>query len=53
MILSLFVADTIGFILALIAQLSGKMNGLGWLLVALWLVLAFFLGYFYFLKPED
>ena len=52
-ILSLFVADTIGFILALIAQLSGKMNGLGWILVLLWLVLALGLGYFAFLKPED
>jgi len=52
-ILSLFVADSIGFILALIAQLSGKMNGLGWILVVLWLVLALGLGYFAFLKPED
>jgi len=52
-ILSLFCADTIGFILALIAQLSGDMNGLGWILVALWLVLALGLGYFYFLKPDD
>ena len=52
-ILSLFVADTIGLILALIAQLGGKMNGLGWILVALWLVLALGLGYFSFLKPED
>ena len=52
-ILSLFVADTIGLILALIAQLGGKMNGLGWILVVLWLVLALGLGYFSFLKPED
>ena len=52
-ILSLFVADAIGFIVALIAQLSGKMNGLGWILVVLWLVLALGLGYFSFLKPED
>lgn len=52
-ILSLFCADTIGFILALIAQLSDKFTGLGWILVILWLVLALGLGYFYFLKPED
>jgi hypothetical protein len=52
-ILSLFVADTIGLVLALIAQLGGKMNGLGWILVVLWLVLALGLGYFSFLKPED
>ena len=52
-ILSLFVADTLGFIVALIGQIQGIFNALGWTLVALWLVLAFFLGYFYFLKPED
>jgi hypothetical protein len=52
-ILGLFVADAIGFVLALIAQFSGKFSGRGWLLVALWLVLALFLAYFYFLKPED
>ena len=52
-ILGLFVADTIGFVLALIAQFSGKFNGLGWILVILWLVLALFLAYFHFLKPED
>lgn len=52
-ILSLAIADTIGFVLALIAQLSGKFSGLGWLIVVLWLVLALLLAYFYFLKPED
>ena len=52
-ILSLFITDTIGFILALIAQLQGAFNGLGWLIVALWLILALLLGYSYFLNPED
>ena len=52
-ILGLAVADTIGFVLALIAQFSGKFNGLGWILVAIWLVLALFLAYFHFMKPED
>jgi hypothetical protein len=51
--ISLAIADTIGFVLALIAQFSGKFSGLGWLIVLLWLVLALFLGYFAFLKPED
>jgi hypothetical protein len=53
MILSLFVTDTLGFVLALIGQIQGLFNALGWILAALWLVLALFLGYFYFLKPED
>jgi hypothetical protein len=52
-ILSLAIADTLGFVLALIAQFSGKFSGLGWLIVLLWLVLALLLGYFAFLKPED
>ena len=52
-IISLAVADTLGFVLALIAQFSGKFNGLGWILVLLWLILALFLAYFAFMKPED
>ncbi len=52
-ILSLAIADTVGFILALIAQFSGKFNGMGWILVVIWLLLALLLAYFYFLKPED
>ena len=49
--LSLFVGDTIGFISALVAQLSGLMNALGWIVVAIWLLLALGLGTFLFLKP--
>ena len=52
-ILSLGVADTIGFVLALIAQFSGKFTALGWLLVLLWLLLAFFLFYFWYTEKED
>jgi len=52
-ILSLAVADTLGFILALIAQFSGKFTALGWILVLLWLILALLLAYFAFMKPED
>jgi hypothetical protein len=50
--LCLGIADTIGFILALIAQFSGKFNGLGWILVLLWLLLAFFLLYFWYTEKE-
>jgi len=48
--LSLCIADTIGFILALSMQLSGMVNALGWINVAIWLLLALGLGYFRFLK---
>lgn len=44
-LISLAVADTIGFIFALIAQLKGAFTGLGWIIVLLWLVLAALLAY--------
>lgn len=50
--LSLCIADTIGFIVALIGQLTGKMNAFGWIIVAIWFFLALGLGYFRFLKPS-
>jgi hypothetical protein len=50
--LSLFIADTIGFIVALTGQLSGVMNTLGWIVVAIWLLLALGLGYFRFIKTN-
>ncbi len=48
---SLCIADTIGFIIALSAVLSGIINMLGWFNVAIWFLLALGLGYFRFLKP--
>ena len=51
--LSLCVADTIGFIVALVGQLTGVMNGLGWIIVIIWFLLALGLGYFRFLKPAS
>ena len=50
--LALFVGDTVGFIVALLGQLSGLMNALGWAIVAIWLLLALGLGYFRFLKSS-
>ncbi len=47
--LAVFVGDAVGFIIALMAQLSGMANVLGWSTVALYLVLA--LGFGYFLLP--
>ena len=52
-ILSLAIADTLGLVLALVAQFSGKFSGLGWILVLLWLVLALFLFYFFFTEKTD
>ena len=50
-ILSLFIADTVGFIAALIGQFSAASSPLHWVNVAIWLLLALGLGYFRFLKP--
>ncbi|MGA2406032.1 MAG: hypothetical protein ABSF81_04675 [Bacteroidales bacterium] len=49
-ILALFVYDAIGFAVTLIAILSGALNSIGWLVVALYLFLA--LGFGYFLLPK-
>jgi hypothetical protein len=50
-VLAVFVGDTIGFIVALLGQLSGLTNALGWVTVALYLLLALGFGYFQFVKP--
>jgi hypothetical protein len=49
--LALCIGDTIGVIVALLGQLSGLTNALGWVIVVIWLLLALGLGYFRFLKP--
>jgi hypothetical protein len=49
-ILALFVYDAIGVIVTLVAILSGALNAMGWLIVALYLFLA--LGFGYFLIPK-
>jgi len=51
-VLSLFVADTLGFLVVLMGQLSGLMTSLGWLIVLIWLLLAAGLGYFRFIKSS-
>ena len=50
-VLALFVYDAIGFIVALVARLSGVINPLGWSVVALYLLLTLGFGYFQFVKP--
>ena len=49
--LALFIADGIGFVVILMGQLSGQMNGLGWTTVAAYLLFTLGLGYFRFMKP--
>jgi hypothetical protein len=51
-VLSLFVYDAIGFVVALMAVLSGVMNALGWAIVGLYLLLTLGFGYFQFKKPS-
>jgi hypothetical protein len=41
----------IGFIVALLAQLSGVMNAFGWSAVGIYLLLALGYGYFLRIKP--
>jgi hypothetical protein len=50
--LALCIGDTVGFIVALLGQLSGLLNALGWVNVVIWLLLALGLGYFRFLRPS-
>jgi hypothetical protein len=49
-VLALFVYDALGFVVTLIAILSGALNPLAWMIVALYLFLA--LGFGYFLIPK-
>ena len=51
-ILALFVYDAIGVIVTLVAILSGALNALGWLIVALYLFLALGFGYFLLSKRK-
>ncbi len=51
--LSNLIACVIGFIVSLGGTLSGAMNSLGWVIVALYLLLALGFGYFQFLGPAE
>ena len=52
-LLALAVGYAIGFVLALIAQIRGVENVLGWSTVATYLLLALAFGYFRFTKPTS
>ena len=51
-VLALSIGYGIGFIVALIGQLGGVVNTLGWLTVAIYLLLALGFGYFQFTKSS-
>jgi|SRR6266545_942607 hypothetical protein len=48
--LSFFIIDGIGFIVALGGMLTRVMNGLGWIVVLVFLLLALGFGYFQFIR---
>ncbi len=52
-LLALVVGYTIGFVLALIAQIRGVENVFGWSTVATYLLLALAFGYFRFVRPAS
>jgi len=52
-ILAFLIADVIGFVIALIGQLNEIIGSLGWLTVAIYLLLAIGFGYFQFSKPSS
>ncbi|MDH3813715.1 MAG: hypothetical protein OEV48_04475 [Acidobacteriota bacterium] len=52
-VLALFISDGVAFVLALMAQLKGLVNSLGWSTVAIYLLLALGFAYFHFAKPSE
>ena len=52
-VFSFFVADAIGFIVALIGQLNNIVNVFGWTTVLIYLLLAMGFGYFNFSKKNN
>ena len=52
-VLALLIGDVIGFVVALIGQLGGVVNGLGWSTVAIYLLLALGFAYFRFVKSSS
>ena len=52
-VLSFFVGDLIGFVVALIGQLNNVVNAFGWSTVAIYFLLALGFGYFQFSKTSS
>ncbi len=51
-VVALLVGNAISFIVALIGQLAGVMNAVGWIIVAIHLLLTLGYAYFQFLRPS-
>lgn len=49
-VLALTVSELLGFVIALMDQLQGNSNALGWSTVVIYLVMGLAFGYFYFKK---
>jgi hypothetical protein len=52
-VFALFIGDGVAFVVALIGQLRGVVNTLGWSTVAIYLLLAIGFAYFHFTKTSD
>ena len=52
-VLSFFIADGVGFVVALVGQLNNVVNALGWLTVAIYFLLSLGFGYFRFTKTTS
>ena len=52
-VLALFVSDGVGFVIALMAQIRGVVNQLGWSTVVIYLLLALGFAYFQFTKAAS
>jgi len=52
-VIAMFIGDTIGFIVALIAQVNNVVNELGWSTVVIYLLLGLGFAYFYFSKKSS
>jgi len=52
-VLGFFISIAIGFVITLVAQLTGVMNTLGWALVALYFLIGLDYGFFYFVKNDS
>ena len=52
-VLSLFIGHGIGFVVALIGQLGGVVNSLGWSTVAVYFLISLGFGYFNFTKSSS
>ena len=52
-ILAFFISNGVGFVIALIGQLNEILGSLGWLTVAIYLLITIGFGYFQFSKPSS